>query len=267
MKQSVRILVAIVATCAGLALSRTAYADAPSPATLPNQVTLDITINSSGEMTVGGLSLKALGLGPIDSQATQVASNLNSAHLVLQGDVISVDVHGTPFVKMQWTPASRQVVANLAAKYGYTISPDIMARIEEWATSSSLDITARYTNETSKPLTINLTKPFLVDVGPEGQVAIEKGPLAYGIDPRVMQTIKQSGVRNTAMCWNKGTLIAKVDGNNLPSLTVYPKGLEAVSQALNLRIDNDVDPLFGSQLGVDVNLPGGAHQTGTACGN
>jgi hypothetical protein len=262
-----QIIGVIVLACVGLALSTTTYADSPSPANAQNQITVDITLNAAGEMTVGGISLKGLGLAPLDSQVTQVAKSLDSAHVVVQGEMVTVDVHGTPALKLQWTPASRQVVAALAARYGYAVSPDVMTRIEGWVASSNLDVTARYTTEVSKPLTISLAKPIWVDLGPDGQVAIEKGPLAYGIDKSVMPTIQQSGAGNAILCWNKGTLSTKVDGKDLPSITLYPKGVQVLSQALNLGIENSVDPVFASLLGVEVSLPGGSHQASAVCGN
>ncbi|MBI5032900.1 MAG: hypothetical protein HZB51_20460 [Chloroflexi bacterium] len=253
----------------------------PSPTTTPtttvtrpalsgtaqNQAIVDITINDAGELTIGGFSMKALGLGPIDSQATQMAKSLDNAHVVLQGDLVTVDVHGTPLLKIQWTPASRQVVAELAARYGYRLSPETLARMEEWIASSNFDITARYTNDLSKPLTLNLTKPIWVDVGPEGQLTVETIPLALTLDPIVFQTIKQSGIKNAILCWNKGTLTTKLDGDNLPPIILDPKGVRLLSQALGLRIENSFDQFFNYQLGVDVNLPGGTHKAGITCGN
>jgi hypothetical protein len=267
MNRKLKIIVAIVVTCAALALSTTMYADSPAPANAQNQITVDITLNAAGEMTVGGISLKGLGLAPLDSQVTQVAKSLDSAHVVVQGEMVTVDVHGTPALKLQWTPASRQVVAALAARYGYAIMPDVMTRIEEWVSSSNLDVTARYTSDVSKPLTISLAKPIWVDLGPDGQVAIEKGPLAYGIDKSVMPTIQQSGAGNAILCWNKGTLSTKVDGKDLPSITLYPQGVQVLNQAFGLGIQNGVDPVFASLLGVDISLPGGTHQAGASCCN
>lgn len=266
MKRKFLLVVAAGMACVILALSQTAYADSPNPAAAQNTAVVEITINAAGEMTIGGLSLRAMGVGAIDNTTVQMAKNLESAHLVLQGDVVSLDVHGTPVVKMQWTPASRQAVADLAAKYGYAVSPDVLARVEEWISSSNLDVTARYTNDVSKPMTLNLPKPVLVDVGAQGQVAIERGPLAYGIDPSVLQTIQRSGIQNALLCWDKGALTAKADGKDLPTLTFDPKGVQFLTQALGLDLGN-IEPAFSSKLGVDVSLPGGVHKTGTTCGN
>ncbi len=264
MNRKLYFLVAIGMACVLLALSPAIYADAPTPA-VQNTAVVEVTINPTGELTVGGIVLKSLNVAPIDSTTLQFAKTLESAHLVLQGDVVTLDVHGTPVVKMQWTPASRQVVADLAAKYGYAVSPEVLGRVEEWISSSNFDITARYTSDMSKAATLTLPKPILVDVGSRGEVAVEKGPLAYGIDPTVLATLQQSGVRNALLCWNKGTLKTKADGRDLPALTFDPKGVSFLTNALGLALGN-IEPAFGSTLGVDVAMPGGTHPTGAVCG-
>ncbi len=263
MNRKLYLIVAIGMAFALLALSPVIYADAP-PAAAQNTAVVEVTINSAGNVTVGGIVLKSLGLASVDSTTVQFAKSLDSAHLLLQGDVVTLDVHGTPVVKMLWTPASRQVVVDLAAKYGYAVSPDVLGRVEEWINSSSLDITARYTDDVSKAMTLNIPKPILVDVGAQGQVAVEKGPLAYGIDQGVLRSIEQSGVRNALLCWDKGTLTAKADGRDLPSLTFDPKGVQFLTEAFGLALGN-VEPAFSTTLGMDVTMPGGTHQTGATC--
>jgi hypothetical protein len=272
MKRKMYVIAAVVLTIAALVLSQTAYADSPNPA-VTNQVVLDITINDAGEMTAGGVSLKALNVAPIDRNSTAWVKELKSTHLVIQAEQVTLDVNGMPVLKMQWTPASRQSVLDLAARYGYAISPDVLGRIEEWISTTNLDVTARYANEASKPLTLALTKPIMVDVGAQGQVAVERGPLAYGIDRSVLTSITQSGAKNALVCWNKGTLVTKVDGKALPSLTLEPKGVSFLLQTLgpSLGINptqlGNIEPALGSQFGFDVSLPGGSHPQGAACGN
>ncbi len=265
MQRKVLLLVAVLVAFALLGFVHTAYADSPSPAPAQNQVVVDVTVNAAGELTVGGISLKALNVAPLDSTTTQMIKNLDNGHLVVQGDVVTLDLHGTPIMKMQWDASSRQAVANLAARYGYVVTPEVLSRVEEWITSSNLDVTARFTEEPSKPLTLKLVKPVLVDIGADGQVAVEKGPLANPLDQSAMVPIKQSGAKSAVVCWNKGTLTAQVDGKALPSITLDPKGAQYLAQALNLQVTN-VDAFFNAQLGVDVALPGGAHVASATCG-
>jgi len=265
MKRTAYLLAALLVTLAALGVVQNAYADGPAPAPAANQVVVDVTVNSAGEMTVGGVSLKSLNVAPLDSSTLQMIKNLDNGHLVIQGDVVSLDLHGTPIMKMQWDASSRQALVDLAAKYGYAVSPDVLARVQDWIATSNIDVTARFTDQVSKPLTIKLTKSVLVDIGSQGQVSIEKGQLAYGIDQSVLQPIMQSGAKSAIVCWNQGTLTEKVDGKALPTFTFDPKGAQYLIQALQLQVSN-LDPFFGAQLGFDVALPGGAHATGSACG-
>lgn len=207
-----------------------------------------------------------MGLAPLDSQTVQLAKKLGSTHVVVQGQIITAEVNGIPLFMIQWDPASRQVVADLAAKYGYAVSPDVLARIEEWISSSNVDITARYGNDVSKPLMVNLTKPVLVDVGSAGQVTVEKIPLAMMIDAGAVQIIKQGQIRNAVLCWNQGTLTAQVDGQSLPQVTLDPKGVQLMNDRLGLHLDKYLDSLFAGLLGADISFPGGAHNVRATCG-
>jgi len=266
MMRRLLIVVAVAVACAGPLLTIPTFADAPSPAAAQNQATVDVTLTDAGYLTVGGIDLKALGVGQLDGQTTGIAKNLGAVHLVVQAETVTADVQGTPILKLTWNQASRQALVDLAAKYGFIITPDVMTRVEEWITSSNLDVTARFSNQPSKPLAIKLGKPLWVDLGSNGEVAIEKGPLAYGIDQSVMGYIKMAGAKNASACWNKGTLVIKADGKALPSITLDPKGTQMIVKALNLMVDS-VDPFFAATIGVDVSLPGGAHQVGATCGD
>lgn len=244
-----------------------AFADSPPPAAAQNQVTIELTLDDAGNMTVGGIDLKQLNVAPLalDPSFVALTKELQTVHLVSQGDTVAADVHGTPVLSIKWTPDSRKVVADLAAKYGYYVSPEVMARVEQWITTSNFDVTARFTNEPSKPPVIKLSTPVWVDVGPEGQVSVENGPLAYGLDASVMNMVKIAQLKNATACWSNGTLNAKVDGKALPSITVDPKGAQYLTKALNLLVGN-VAPFFDAQVGVDVSLSGGTHQTNATCG-
>jgi len=262
MKRKVLIAVAVVFMCVLLALPISTQAQAPAP---QNTVSLDVTINGAGEISVGGYNLRTLGLGVLSDQAKAVAKDMDSARFVLQGELVTLDVKGTPVAKIQWNAASRQMLSTLALRYGVQINQDQLARIEEWVSSSSVDVAAKYSQDASKPVAIKLSKPLLIDLGPDGQVAIEKMPLAYGIEKTTTQMIRMGGISNSVLCWNKGTLTTKVDGKDLPAITLYPKGIQTVMQALGLQFAVSIDPLFASSFGVDIGMPGGAHQAGTIC--
>lgn len=268
MKQKLLLIVAIALVCAGVALPNLALADAPAPA---NQVTLEITVGDNGNLSIGGLNSAALGIGRIDwrqlqSQVKTSAQELKNVHLVLQGELVSIDVQGQPVMKMQWNPATRKLMTGLAQKYGVQITADMQTRLEEWISSTSLDVTARFANEASKPMAITLAKPIMVDLADNGQLTVEKMPLAIAIDRAVIQQIKMGGIQNGTLCWNKGTIQTKVDGNDLPAITLDPKGVQMVMKALNLVDLGNIQPFFTTLMGVDISVGGGAHKAGAICG-
>jgi hypothetical protein len=262
-------VIAIAVMLASVAASQTAYADPPpqpaKQAAPPNSASLDITINDQGEVSVGGMNLRSLGLGQIDPQVTQLVRNLGDARLLVQGDEVSLDLQGTELLKIVWDANSRQAVANLAARYQVPVSAEQVQRIEDWVSSSSIDVTARYTNEPSKPFNINLTDYLLLDVASDGRVTIEKIPLAFGIEPATLEMISRGGSQAN-LCWNQGTLQAQVDGQALPTITLQPDGVAILNRALGLNIEPNVESVLGSRLGVDVSLAGGSHAAGATCG-
>lgn len=245
-----------------LAVTKTGYAKPPAAAA--NQATVDITINDTGGVSVGGIALNRLGVLPLDPQVTTIAQRLNSAHVIVQDQNVTLDVQQTPVLKIDWTPSSRTAAANLATRYGVQLSPDFITRLEEWISTSNLDVTVRYANELSKPAQIGLSKPVLVDIADNGQLTVEKIPLAAQIAPAAVQTIMMGGKQAIA-CWNKGTLSAKVDGAELPKVTITAAGIDVANQALNLNIPDLQQPLLGSRFGVDLSMPGGAHATAETC--
>lgn len=271
MKQKLLVVVAIVIAVAfvSLAFSPAAHAsspsDSPGQAAATNQATIDVTINDAGEVSAAGMNLRALGVAPIDGQTTTLAKNLNNVHLVVQGSEVTVDVQGTQVAKLLWTPDSRQAVANLALRYGVQLQPEFESRLEEWISTSNIDVTARFANETSKPASIALSKLLLVDVAANGQLAIERAPLAAAIDATTLATMQRAGSQAT-VCWNKGTVTSKLDGAAMPTLILNPDGVALVTKALNLSLDQGAtNSVLGSKLGVDLSLPGGTHTPDATC--
>jgi hypothetical protein len=263
-KMLVVVAVVIAVACFNLALSNKALAD--SPPTAANSATIDITISDNGDLSIGGISLKNLGVMPISDQAKTLAQDLQSVHAVVAGEAVTVDVQGTQVVKVTWSPSSRLAVASLAAKYGVALNPDVQNVIENWISTSNVDVTARFTNEPSKPLNIALSQLIHVDIDSNGQLAVEKIPLAASIGPDTVRSIQLGGSEATA-CLNKGTLTTTVNGQELPSITVNPEGVQLLNQILNLGIDSNASAaILGSKLGVDVVLPGGQAATGATCG-
>ena len=184
MKRGLVIIVsiALIAVLINLAVSTTGYAQpaaAPAQQTAPaNVATVEVTINDAGGLSIGGVDLASLGVMPLDPQAMVVIQALKDAHLLVENQEVNVEVQDTPTVKMEWNPENRQAAAAMAVRYGVQLTDQIQARIEKWISSSKIDVTARYSNDASKPADISLTTPVLVDIAQNGQLTVEHFPLA-----------------------------------------------------------------------------------------
>jgi hypothetical protein len=271
-KMLVLVIIAIAVLSLYAKISSTAYASQPpveprGQAAPANNATIDIVINDAGNLSIGGVNLSALGVGALDSQVTSVARNLGSVHLMSQANEVTLDVQGTQIAKIDWSAESRQNAATLASRYGVQLEPGVQTRIEEWVSSTTLDVTARFANEPSKPLNLTLSKFLLVEIQPNGQLVIENIPLAAAVDTTALQTMQRGG-NSATVCWNKGTLTAKVDGQDLPTISLNPDGISMLANAMNLSPDvaGATPALLGATLGVDVSLPGGSHSAGASCG-
>lgn len=270
MKRGLVILVgiALIAVLINLAVSNTGYADpaaAPAQQAAPaNVATIEVTVNDAGGLSIGGVDLATLGVTPLDPQALAYIQALKDAHLLVESQEVNVDVQNTPAVKMEWNPENRQAAAALAVRYGVQLTDQIQQRLEKWISSSKIDVTARYSNDASKPADIGLTTPVLVDIASNGQLTIEHFPLAAAIDPTAVNTMMLGG-NQAVVCWSKGRVNASVNGADLPTITLNPEGVQVLNQALNLGITSIKEPLLASRFGVDLSLPGGAHQDSAAC--
>jgi len=271
-KMPVLVIIAITVLSLYVKLSTTAYASQPpvepsSQATASNSATVDIVFNDAGDISIGGVNLSALGVGKLDSQVTTIAKNLGSVHLMTQSSEVTLDVQGTQIAKIDWSAESRTNAATLATRYGVQLEPGVQSRIEEWLSTTTLDVTARFANEASKPLNISLSKYLTLDIQPNGQLVIENIPLAAAIDQSALSTMELGG-KSATVCWNKGVLTATVDGQPLPTITLNPDGVSMITSALNLdpSVSGAAPAILGSKLGVDVSLPGGTHAAGATCG-
>lgn len=272
MQRKILILMALAITILSLSVKLPNTLSAgPAPLAPPiqaasNSALIDITVSDAGDLSVGGINLSALGVDKLEGPLQDLAQNLEHIHLTSDTQVVTLDLQGTEFAKMDWTPATRQTVLNLATRYGVQLQPEVQARLEEWIASTTLDLTARFANEVSKPLTLSLSKLLLVETQPNGQVVLETIPLPATLDPNTLQMLQRAGNQAT-VCWNKGVLTAAVDGAEMPTVTLTREGVLMLTQVANVPVDNNAASavLLGSRLGVDLTLPGGSHATGVTC--
>ncbi len=272
MKQKFLVLaaLALVAVALNVGLFQGAWAASPpegknKQAAPENRARVDIAINERGDISVGGVALSALGLAPVDAQVVNAIKTLGDVQLVAQDEMITVTVPQGELGRILWSPASRQVAAQLAADYGLVLAPATYDRVEDWISTSDIDLSARFSNEASEAPEVLISTPIQVEVAQNGQLTVEGGPLATGIDTNVLHTI-QLGGNSAVACWNQGTLTAMVDGEELPSVVLNPAGITTLAQAFNLPINEaGLNAILNSRLGVDLSLPGGAPMNGVSC--
>lgn len=239
----------------------------PRTQAAPNSATIDITVNDAGNLSVGGVNLSGLGVSALDAQMSNLAKSLGTVHFLSQAQGATLDIKGTQVAKIDWSPASLKTALTLATRYGVPLEPALQARLEEWLSTTTLDLTARFANEVSKPLVLSLSKLLLVDIQPDGQLLVETVPVGTTLDAATLEMIQRAGKQAT-LCWNKGTLTMNVDGKEMPTLSLTAEGAAVLTKALNLPADlAGATPglLLGSRVGADVSLPGGAHVTGATC--
>lgn len=256
-------LIAITMLSLAPVLSRPIAAQTPPE----NRAQVDITIDDAGNLTIGGIQLAALGVAPVDPQVATMAKNLGELNVSVQDDALAVNVQDTEIARLLWNEASREASARLAANYGVQLLPAVQDRVQQWVGSSNIDVTARYSNDGSFPAQVSLSKPIIVDIAENGQLSVEGGPLATGIQPYALQQIRMGGAQALA-CWDQGTLTTTVDGVELPTLVVNPAGVNIIAQALGLPINQaGTDAILDATVGVDLSLPGGSHVSDAACAN
>lgn len=261
-------LIAVVVALGNLVLSQRVLADPPpSPlqqAAPENTADIDVTVNDQGDISVAGIYLSSVGVQKLDPQLQTIIKQLQNAHVNVANQEVNVDVQGTQLAKLLWNATNRQNLAALLGRYGVQLTADVMGRVEEWISSSDIDVTASYSNQPSKPTNLALTKLLLVDLGPQGQVSVEKAPLNAAVDAQTLDMLKKAG-NQMVICWNKGTIHPTIDGGDMPSLTINPEGLQVVNKAMNLGIGDYSQSLLGSRFGFDVAMPGAQHASGATC--
>ncbi|OGG04807.1 hypothetical protein A2Z33_05860 [Candidatus Gottesmanbacteria bacterium RBG_16_52_11] len=235
-------------------------------------ILIDATINPvSGAISVGGFSaaeLAAFGIQPIHQDVVSVLRQLNQVHAFLNGTEITVDVDGQKLAAIQWNKESRSALFVLAESYGISLPGATTERVSGLLDEVQVEITTRMTAETSKPFAIQLSRPLQADVGTNGQVTLEGLPTGISLAPEVVNLAASGRVKNLVVCWNQGQVEATVNGQQLPSVTLYRAGVDVLNKVLlgNQAVQN-LDPAFTTKVGIDASLSGAPHQTDARCGD
>lgn len=236
-----------------------------------DDVVIDFTYDSStGNWSVGGFTLDQLeqlfGFQPLDKNVLGVLSEFGDLHMQLTGTEASINMmDGTQLATIHWDADSRNSVLELLSGYGVNLDKDAVARVEEVLTLLNLNVTLRDSPETSNPLHVALSTLIMADVATNGYLSVEGIDTGLMLNPEVVRIAKMGDIENIIACWDKGTFVTKVNGNDLPTITLYEEGLKVADKAFRLGL-GDVMPFLDARLGASVSIADGAHPEDVYCG-
>jgi hypothetical protein len=270
MKKIVRWIITVIAIVA-IALPTLAAAMPPAQLVPPkNVVEIDFSLDpDTGEFSVIGLGpdqLRALGIMPFDPRYVPVPPELKSAELSVDGQYINSFINNQPLLTVDWDNLNRRTAMSmllaLSSSYGESVNIDFnddqAARIEQWISNSKFTVTGRV-NKSGKsyPLVLKVTDPIKVDLTSGGDILVEEFPIPGEVPPQLVELLELLAKEENLVCYKEGTLEVQVDGNELPSITLHPEGLDLIKEFSVLNMEgSDLDPLFDATLGVDFALDG-----------
>jgi hypothetical protein len=237
-----------------------------------NFVEIDFTYDKeTGCFSVGGFSCDQiqtlLGFQPIDKNVLRVLSEFGDLHMQLTGAEANISrVDGTKLATINWDANSRNTVLELLGNYGVNLDKNAVARAEEILTLSDLNLKVRASTETSETLHVALSTLILADVARNGYLSVEGLNTGLMLNPQVVRIAEAGDIKNIIACWDKGKFITKVNGNNLPTITLSEEGLEVTDKALGLGLGDILPSLIKTRLGASLAVSGGAHADDVYCG-
>ena len=285
---------AIAAPAFGAGLQTPARSPGPT-----NKIYVDVTINTAdGTYSIGGFTseqLEALGLPGLDTaivsildnfqsadlEATDnettikavmsILDNFHSAGLEVTGNEMAIKLDNKLLASLdldaEGVESLFKLISQLANEQGgLNLTDPSKDRIEDWLALADVTLKIRNSKAVSYPLVVNLATPFEVDVAPDGRVYVEGIDTGTEIVSGTLEIINKAGIENAVICLNKDTFSTKVNGNDLPEITVYPKGLDVLDKAFKLGLDPQRFIDSNLRLGADIGLNGSQHGESTYCG-
>lgn len=237
-----------------------------------NYVEIDFTYDpATGCFSVGGFSCdqiqQLLGFQPLDKNALSVLSEFGDLHMQLTGTEASISrMDGTNLATINWDANSRNSVLELLGNYGVNLNKDAVSRAEEILTLSDLNLNVRASPETSETLHVALSTLILADIAKNGYLSVEGINTGLMLNPEVVRIAEMGDIKNITACWDKGSFVTKVNGNDLPTITLSEEGLEAADKALNLGLEDILPSLINTRIGTNLAISDGTHPEDVYCG-
>lgn len=232
-----------------------------------NQLFVDVTYNPATKAySIGGFTQEQLAMVGVTlpDQVLALLGSFTQVTLKLSGQTMEVLADEAKLATMDWNKDSRVWLYGMVDNFSQ-MAPLDQQRAELWLDKADIQLVVRQSTEISKPLVIDLNTILNVDVAKDGKVKVEGFDTGSTLPAQVTNLMDVAKVQDMTVCWSKGVLKNKVNGADIPSLTVYQEGVSVVDKAFGLNL-GDIGQLFQSQLGASVAYGGGMH-TDAQCGD
>jgi hypothetical protein len=233
-----------------------------------NQLFVDVTFNPATKAySIGGFSqaqLEQIGMPALPESVLAMLGNFAQVTLKVTGGTLEVLTDEAKLATLDWNKDSRQWLYGMIDNFSQ-MAPLDQQRAENWLDKADIQLVVRQSTEISKPLVVDLNTIVNVDVDKTGKVKVEGFDTGSMLPAQVIGLMDVAKVQDLTVCWSKGVLKNKVNGAEIPQLTLYEEGVSVVDKAFGLNLGN-LAQLFQSQLGASVAYGGGMHSD-IQCGN
>ncbi len=231
-----------------------------------NQLFVDVTYDPATKAySIGGFTQEQLAMVGVTlpDQVLALLGSFSQVTLKLTGQTLEVLADEAKLATMEWDKDSRSWLYGMIDNFTQ-MSPLDQQRAELWLDKADIQLVVRQSTEISKPLVIDLNTIVNVDIDKSGRVKVEGFDTGSALPASVTGILDTAKVKDLTVCWSKGVLKNKVNGGDIPSVTVFEEGVSVVDKAFGLNL-GDIGQVFQSQLGASVAYGGGMH-TDSQCG-
>ncbi len=231
-----------------------------------NQLFVDVTYNPATKAySIGGFTQQQLAMVGVTlpDQILAMLGGFSQVTLKLNGQTMEVMADEAKLATMDWDKESRAWLYGMIDNFSQ-MSPLDQQRAELWLDKADIQLVVRQSAEISKPLVIDLNTLVNVDIAKDGKLRVEGFDTGSMLPADITGLMETAKVQDVTVCWSKGVLKNKVNGAEIPAVTVFEEGLSVVDKAFGLNL-GDIGQVFESQLGASVAYGGGMH-TDSTCG-